>query len=115
MAKLQSKSQKQRARVTSGIHGISRTSLWKAWKEIRRDIRRIANRDVVDFLEYDIDPDTWINLLLRSVADGVYEPETPKRFTLGKSGGISRYMTLPTIPDAVLYRCITSYLYDRAK
>jgi hypothetical protein len=51
------------------IPGINRTSLWKAWKAIRPQLKKSSIRDVVDFLEYDINPDVWI-----------YESTNRKRF-----------------------------------
>jgi len=59
-------------------------------------------RDIIDSLDYDANPDVWINRLLSQIASGNYEPDTPKRFTLGKSKGFCRTMTLPTVPDLVL-------------
>lgn len=93
------------------ITGISRTSLWNAWKEIRKNLKHASVRDVIDFLEYDIDPNVWINRLLRQMRDGSYEPSSPRRFTLAKSRGFSRTMTLPAIPDLVLYRAVLDRLY----
>jgi len=97
------------------IVGISRTSLWNAWKAIRKELRHATVRDVVDYLEYDIDPNVWIDRLLRQIADGTYEPRPPMRFTVAKSRGFSRRMTMPAIPDLVLYRAIGSYLQSRLK
>jgi len=97
------------------ISGITKSSLWTAWKGIRADLRRSSIRDVVDFLEYDIDPTIWINRLLERINDGSYEPTSPRRFMLAKTGGFSRQMTIPTIRDLVLYRAIADYLYEKAK
>ena len=65
------------------IRGITRTSLWRSWKAIRKELKNSSIRDIVDFLDYDVRPDVWINRLLAKIASGEYEPETPKRFTLG--------------------------------
>lgn len=97
------------------VLGISKTSLWGAWKGIRADLKRSSLRDVIDYLEYDVDPNVWIRNLLRSIASGRYEPEQPIEFTLAKATGFNRVMTLPSIPDLVLYRAITDYIYERAK
>ncbi|MGC2496009.1 hypothetical protein [Candidatus Binatus sp.] len=97
------------------IVGISRTSLWAAWKAIRADLSRASVRDVVDHLEYDTDPDRWINRLLRDLRLGTYEPSPPARFYLPKKKGFDRQMTMPEIPDLVLYRAIADRLYKRAK
>ena len=75
------------------IRGITRTSLWKAWKAIRKDLKQASIRDVVDFLDFDVNPDIWINRLLHRISSGEYEPETPTRFMLGKSKGFSRTMS----------------------
>jgi hypothetical protein len=67
------------------IAGIGRTSLWNAWKAIRKNLKYASVRDVIDFLDYDIDPDVWINRLIRQLKEGSYEPISPRRFTLAKS------------------------------
>jgi len=97
------------------IKGISQSSLWKAWKSIRGMLRKSTIRDVVDYLEFDIDPDVWIKRLLKQLEMGTYEPRTPSRFTLAKSKGFSRRMTMPAIPDLVLYRAIADYAFRRLK
>lgn len=97
------------------IRGISRSSLWRAWRAVRGELRKCSIRDVVDHLEYDINPDKWINQLLAEITAGRYEPHSPKRFTEAKSQGFSRRMTMPEIPDLVLYRAIVDYLYKKAK
>lgn len=106
---------RRRPTETGRIVGISRTSLWKAWKQVRRELRTATLRDVSDFLEYDIDPNVWINRLLKQIANGTYEPHAPSRFTVAKSNGFSRRMTMPAIPDVVLYRAIGAYLQNRLK
>ena len=39
-------------------------SLWRSWKEVRQRIRESSLRDVVDFVEFDVEPDKWIARLL---------------------------------------------------
>ena len=101
--------------VPGAIPGVSRTSLWRAWKAIRAELRNCAVRDVADFIEYDIDPDVWINRLLERIRAGVYEPQQPRRYYIAKSNGFSRQMTLPHIPDLVLYRAIVDQVYARSR
>jgi len=38
------------------IIGVNKSSLWLAWKEIRAELRNASVRDVIDFLDYDIEP-----------------------------------------------------------
>jgi hypothetical protein len=97
------------------VRGISPSSLWKSWKAVRKEIKHSSVRDVVDFLDYDVNPDVWINRLLSQIAFGKYEPDTPRRFTLGKSKGFCRTMTLPAVPDLVLYRTIVDFIYSRSR
>jgi hypothetical protein len=101
--------------MTKAIRGISRSSLWRSWKAVRSELKKCALRDVVDYLEYDINPEKWINHLLDEIARGTYEPRQPQRFTEAKSNGFSRRMTQPAIPDLVLFRTIADSLYRRAK
>src|SRR5258708_2009400 len=101
--------------MTSGIKGISKTALWNAWKSVRQELKELHHRDIIDYLEYDLDPDVWIRRLLGELVDGRYEPSSPMRYTLAKSKGFSRRMTRPHIPDVVLFRAIVDYLYSKAK
>ncbi len=101
--------------MSGRIVGINRSSLWRAWKEIRSELRNNFVRDVVDFLDFDIEPEVWIKRLLRHIAGGAYEPHAPIRFSLAKSSGFKRTLTFPAIPDLVLYRAIADYVHERAK
>ncbi len=97
------------------VPGITRTALWNAWKSVRKELRNSTKRDIVDYFEYDIDPDVWINRTLRQIELGRYEPSTPQRFTLAKGNGFSRTISQPAIPDIVLYRAIVELFYSRAR
>jgi len=97
------------------IRGVTKSTLWSAWKEVRRQLKRSPRRDVLDYLEYDIDPNVWIERLLRRLSSGEYSPERPNRFCLAKSKGFDRVITVPEIPDVVLYRTIVDYLFRRAQ
>ncbi len=101
--------------MAGSILGINRSSLWTSWKAVRKELDDASVRDVVDFLDFDIDPEVWIRRLLRQIAEGSYEPSKPWRFSLGKSKGFTRVMTFPAIPDLVLYRTIVSHLYRRLR
>jgi hypothetical protein len=70
---------------------------------------------VLDFLDYDIDPETWMQRLLRQVNGGSYEPLAPIRFSLAKSGGFKRRLTLPSTPDLVLFRAIADFVHRKAQ
>lgn len=96
------------------IKGITKSSLWNTWKIIRVELKDASFRDVIDYVDYDVDPDKWIKRLLDQISTGRYEPDSPSRFTIGKSGGFSRTMTLPSIPDLVLYRTIVDVIYSKA-
>lgn len=97
------------------VQGITKSSLWTAWKNVRKQLSRTLLRDVTDFAEYDIDPDWWIGRLLKDIEAGRYEPAMPCRFSVAKKMGFSRRMTLPGIPDLVVYRAAVDYLYRKAK
>jgi hypothetical protein len=100
---------------STAIPGINKNSLWGAWKEVRQQLKRGPRRDVLDHLEYDIDPDVWIGRLLTQIKDAEYYPERPIRFSAAKAKGFNRILTLPAIPDVVLYRTIVDFLFRRAK
>ncbi len=98
-----------------GVPGLSRTALWRSWKEIRKKFRESSLRDVVDWVDFDLAPEKWIRRLLADVNDGRYEPRRPERFALGKSKGMSRWMTLPAVPDLVLFHCLATRIVARAR
>jgi hypothetical protein len=97
------------------IVGITRTSLWQAWKEVRKILPKSSRRDVVDYLEYDIDPEKWIAVLLSDIERGTYEPAAPVRFELAKAKGFNRRMTFPRVPDLVLYRAVVDCIFERVR
>ncbi len=94
---------------------LDKSAVWEAWKEVRRQLPRASKRDVTDFIEFDVDPDQWIDRLLADVNAGTYEPRMPYRFSLAKKLGFSRTITFPHIPDLVLYRALTELIYRQAK
>jgi hypothetical protein len=98
----------------AAIKGISKTSLWNTWKVIRAELKNSTTRDIIDFVDYDVDPDKWIQTLLSQISSGRYEPASPFRFSIGKSNGFSRIMTQPVVSDLVLYRTIVDRIYLKA-
>ena len=50
----------------ASIKGINKTSLWNTWKILRKDLRNASIRDVIDFVDYDVDPDKWIERRYRN-------------------------------------------------
>jgi hypothetical protein len=71
------------------IIGVNKSSLWLAWKEIRAQLRNASVRDVIDFLDYDIEPNVWIGRLLRHISSGGFEPNPPFRFPLAMFSAIT--------------------------
>lgn len=101
--------------ATERVPGINRSALWSAWKEVRRLLKRSARRDVLDYLEYDIDPDVWIKRLLSNLDSEDYVPERPVRYSVAKKKGFDRIISVPAIPDLVLYRAIVDRIYVSAR
>jgi hypothetical protein len=97
------------------VSGINKSSLWTAWKAVRIQLRRAPRRDVLDYLEFDIDPDVWINRLLWELKNGAYTPQRPVRYSVAKSNGFDRIITVPAVPDLVLYRTIVDHLFRKAQ
>jgi len=91
--------------------GITKRTLLKSWVLLRKSMRQMYSRDVIDFLEYDINPNVWIRRLFENIRDGHYQPETPARFNIAKSNGFKRQVTRACIPDAVLYRNVVDLIY----
>lgn len=98
-----------------GMRHITKSRLWKSWKEIRKRLRYGQLRDIVDHIDYDVNPDTWITRVHHQINTGSYEPSRPTRFSIGKSRGFSRWMTFPEIPDLVLFHAICTMVVERAQ
>ena len=96
------------------IPELTKTSLWQAWKDVRKLLRKSSRRDVTDYFEFDVDPDLWIKGLASDIRRGTYEPATPYRFSLAKSMGFSRRMTMPQIRDLVVYRAVINQILKHA-
>jgi hypothetical protein len=64
-------------------------------EEIRAELRNASVRDVIDFLDYDIEPNVWIGRLLRQISSGGYAPNPPFRFPLAKSPSFKPILTFP--------------------
>lgn len=62
------------------IASINKTVLWSTWKTIRAEIGKGTVRGVLDFVDYDVDPDVWIKRLLEQL------PEGPARCSLFPAG-----------------------------
>ena len=98
----------------TAIKGINKASLWQSWKAVRSQLKRAPRRDVLDYLEYDVDPDVWISRLLVRIKNEDYSPESPVYCSIAKSRGFDRVITMPIVPDVVLYRTIVDHVYRRA-
>ena len=98
-----------------GVRLVTEGLLWKSWKEIRKSLRYSNLRDIVDFVDYDVNPERWISRTIQQINSGVYEPRHPQRFAIGKSRGFSRWMTLPQIPDLVLYHAASTLVVERVQ
>ena len=61
--------------MAGAIPNISRTSIWNTWKVVRKELRNSSIRDVVDFLDYDVNPNFWIKRLVNNIRRGTYEPD----------------------------------------
>ena len=87
---------------------LTKSSLWTAWKDVRKLLRKASRRDITDYFEFDVSPDWWIRRTLDDIKSGKYEPYAPYRYSLAKNMGFSRRMTIPRIRDLVVYRAVTN-------
>jgi hypothetical protein len=101
--------------LPTSIDGVNDKSLLRAWKLVRGAYSRATYRDVIDFFDYNIRPESWISGLLRRIRNGSYEPQRPERFDKPKKKGFYRQMTMINPEDATLYRAIAEFLYYKAK
>lgn len=88
--------------------------LLKTAATIRKEVRLIRARDVVDSLDWFLSVDNSIKRLSREIISGAYCPSSPTRYELGKSKGSFRVITSMNIKDAIVFRHIADEALKRA-
>ena len=81
---------------------------------IRKEIRQLSARDVVDWLDWFLTLDSSLEQLREMILSGEYAPSPPSRFELGKSKGAFRVMTSLSICDSIVYRHISDAALEAA-
>jgi hypothetical protein len=85
------------------------------WKELRKELSKVQVRDCLDYLEIDLESESWLRQTRDKILNGTYHPQHPGRFEVAKSNGAFRVITLPGIQDVLVYRHICNDIYRRAK
>ena len=88
--------------------------LRKTWRVIRREIRGLEVRDVLDWLDWSVSLDSSLLELQRVVIDGSYTPSPPTRYEVGKAKGSYRVITALNIRDALVYRHLSEDAYQKS-
>jgi len=88
--------------------------LRKTSKTIRKEIRLIRGRDVVDWIDWFVSLEDSLPVLTSEILNGSYAPSTPTRCELAKSHGSFRVITSFNMRDAIVYRHICDEALDRA-
>lgn len=86
---------------------FSTTRLRRTWKVLRRAIREVTARDVVDCLDWSISIDQSLEEIRRDVLSGTYVPQPPTRFEYPKAKGAYRVIASLNMRDALVYRHIS--------
>src|SRR5438093_120754 len=83
-------------------------------QSIRKEVRLIAIRDAVDWIDWLVSIESSLEKLSRDVISGFYSPSAPTRYEFPKSRGAFRVMTAFNIRDAVVYRHVCDKALERA-
>jgi hypothetical protein len=88
--------------------------LRKTATAIRKEVRLLRARDVVDWIDWLVSLEGSLSSLSQEVISGVYVPSAPTRYELGKSHGAFRVITAFNMRDAIVYRHICDEALERA-
>jgi Reverse transcriptase (RNA-dependent DNA polymerase) len=88
--------------------------LRKTSQTIRKEVRLLRARDVIDWLDWFIALESSLPLLRTEILTGNYTPTPPTRYELAKARGSFRVITALNIRDAVVYRHISDETLTRA-
>jgi hypothetical protein len=94
------------------LFSISRLRLTCA--TIRREVRQLEARDVLDWLDWWTTLEKSIGLLRDEVLSGQYSPSAVTRYELPKGNGSFRTITALNIRDAIVYRHISDAALEKA-
>lgn len=93
---------------------FSEDRLRRTSRILRKEVRTVLARDVVDWLDWFVTLDETLPLIMLEILEGTYVPSPPSRFELAKSNGSFRVMTALNMKDAIVYRIICDEVLERA-
>jgi len=93
---------------------FSQGSLRRTWIQVRKELRKVELRDVVDWLDWAALIDGTLPRIRKQVISGDYQPMPPARYELAKRRGAFRYMTIPSVRDSLVFRHISDAALERA-
>lgn len=96
------------------IKFFSLQSLRGTWTSLRKEIRKLEIRDVLDWIDWSISIDSSLDQLRKEIISGSYSPNPPTRYEVGKSKGSYRLITALNIRDALVYRHICDFAYEKS-
>jgi hypothetical protein len=88
--------------------------LSKTAANLRREVRDIRSRDIVDWADWFVALDRVLPILRTQIIEGTYAPSPPTRYELPKTKGSFRLITVPNIRDVVVYRHVADVALSRA-
>lgn len=81
---------------------------------IRKEVRLLRARDVVDWTDWFVALEPSLASLSKEIISGEYTPSAPTRYELAKSHGAFRIITAFNIRDAIVYRHLCDEALERA-
>src|SRR5215510_3034847 len=93
---------------------FSLANLEKTWTTLRKELRQVPLRDAIDWIDWVHTVDGTLPILVEDILKGQYQPSTPTRYELAKSMGSFRYMTMPNVRDALIFRHISDEILKRS-
>ena len=93
---------------------FSITSLRRTWRSLRRELRRVASRDVIDWTDWAVAIDASLASICEEILRATYTPSRATRIEDGKTKGLFRVFTSLNVKDALIYRHICDFALELA-
>ncbi len=95
---------------------VNHSSLVSTWKKkTHTDFRNFFLTDLVDYLDVNISINDVCARIVSKIKAGEYSVSGTKRYTVEKSKGLCRQMTLPSVADALTLQCLADVFWKEIK
>lgn len=101
--------------MSQEVENLSRESLEKTFKRLRKDTKNFSSlivRDPLDFLDFEVNLGSNLTSIINEINRNNYHPQKPYLHLSAKSKGINRPTVVFDVKDALIYRFCIEQIED---